>query len=172
MLNRLALLIALLPGLVPQALAFAGQPELTGPTLLLQVGLRIASPAAAGGANVVASAGPPVEPIETSVRVREGETARLSLAWAAPPSSLQRRAPQPPVTMAVELSVRIDGDRAQVQALWIGQTVPMPFSMPLATWVDVTGRGPSNRSDRQVISSTSARPESALILLQVDPLGR
>ncbi len=142
------------------------------PPRMVQVGLRISSPAAAGGAQVVASAGAPVEPIETSARVREGETTRLSLAWSAPPSTQQRRAPPPPVTVAVELSVQMDGDRAQVQAQWIGQNAPMPISMPLGTWFDVTGRSPMNRPDRQVISSSSARPESALVMLRVDPLNR
>jgi hypothetical protein len=68
--------------------------------------------------------------------------------------------------------VQIDGDRAQVQAQWIGQNAPMPISMPVGTWFDVTGRSPMNRQDRQVISSSSARPESALVMLRVDPLSR
>lgn len=160
------------PALAPRkpGPARATNPAGADSTRLLQVGLRVSSPAAASGATVVASAGPPVEPIETKALVREGERVRLSLAWAPPPSSLQRRAPQPPVTIAVELIARVDGPHAQVQAQWIGQSAPMPLSLPLGTWFDVTSRGPAQRTDRQVISSTSARPDAALVMLRVDPV--
>ena len=137
----------------------------------VRLGLRMASPLA-DGATVIASAGAPVEPAETFALAREGESTRLSLTFSPPPSSRQRRAPEPPVTVVLELSARLqDGRQAVVQVHSAHQAAPITLTVPVGTWTDITGRGSWLAGGRQTISSSAARPESAQVMVRVDPAG-
>jgi len=133
----------------------------------LKIGLRMASPLA-DGAVVSASAGAPVEPIQTSAAAREGEPARLSLSFAPPPNSRQRRAPEPPITVTLDITARLQDGQAQVLVQDPERGGSLNLSMPLGTWTDISGRASWLAGGRQTISSSSARPESAQVLVRVD----
>ena len=140
----------------------------TAPTARsLKIGLRMASPLA-DGAVVISSAGTPVEPVQTSVAAREGEPARLSLSFAPPPSSRQRRAPEPPTVVTVDVTAKLDGNQAEVRVQDPVQGGALTLTMPLGTWTDISGRASWLAGGRQTISSSSARPESAQVLVRVD----
>ncbi|NBO77305.1 MAG: hypothetical protein EBV28_09990 [Betaproteobacteria bacterium] len=133
----------------------------------LKIGLRMASPTA-DGAVVVSSAGAPVEPVQTSAMAREGEPARLSLSYAPPPNSRQRRAPEPPVTLTLDISVKLQDGQAQVQVQDALRGGSLSLTMPLGTWTDISGRASWLSGGRQTIASSSARAESAQVLIRVD----
>ncbi len=134
----------------------------------LKIGLRMASPMA-DGAVVTASAGAPVEPVQTSASAREGEPARLSLSFAPPPSSRQRRAPEPPTTVTVDVTARLQDGQAQVLVQDPVRGGSLNLTMPLGTWTDISGRASWLAGGRQTLSSSSARPDSAQVLVRVDP---
>lgn len=134
----------------------------------LRLGLRLAS-ALADGATVVASAGAPVEPVEQFTRAREGQTVRLSVLLPAPPNSRQRRAPEPPMPFTLDLHARLEGNQAIVQVQSPQTGAAATITLPVGRWVDISGRQAWQTGDRQVISSSMARPESAQILIRVDP---
>lgn len=137
----------------------------------LRVGLRVASPLA-DGAEVRSSRGAPIEPTEAHAQTREGDWTRLTLSFSPPPSSRQRRSPEPPSTVVVDLSARLQpGRQALVQIRAPGQGQPVTITLPLGTWTDISGRGSWLASERQTISSGFARPESAQVLIRVDPSG-
>jgi hypothetical protein len=133
----------------------------------LKIGLRMASPMA-DGAVVTSSAGAPVEPVQTAATAREGEPARLSLSYAPPPSSRQRRAPEPPVTLTLDITAKLQDGQAQVQVQDVQRGGSLNLTMPLGTWTDISGRASWLSGGRQTISSSSARPESAQVLIRVD----
>lgn len=137
----------------------------------LRVGLRVASPLA-DGANVVSSSGAPVEPTEVHAQTREGDWTRLTLSFSPPPSTRQRRTPEARSTITIDVSARLqEGRLALVQLQAPGQPQPVTFTLPLRTWTDISGRGSWLAGERQTISSSAARPESAQVLIRVDPGG-
>lgn len=133
----------------------------------VKIGLRMASPLA-DGALVTASAGAPVEPVQTFATAREGEPARLSLSFAPPPSSRQRKAPEPPTVVTVEITARLEGSAADVRVQDPVRGGSLSLKMPLGTWTDISGRASWLSEGRQTISSGSARPQSAQVLVRVD----
>lgn len=133
----------------------------------LKIGLRMASPMA-DGAVVIASAGAPVEPVQTAALAREGEPARLSLSYAPPPNMRQRRAPEPPVTLTLDISAKVQDGQAQVQVQDVLRGGTLNLIMPLGTWTDISGRASWLSGGRQTIASSSARPDSAQVLIRVD----
>ena len=133
----------------------------------LTIGLRLASPLA-DGAVVTSSAGAPVEPVQTSAAAREGEPVRLSVSYAAPPQSRQRRAPEPPTTMTLDITARLQDGQAQVQVVDAVRGGSLSLTMPLGTWTDISGRASWLSGGRQTIASSSARPDSAQVLIRVD----
>lgn len=137
---------------------------------MLKIGLRMASPMA-DGAVVTSSAGAPVEPVQTASNAREGEPARLSLSFAPPPSSRQRRAPEPPTVVTVDVTAQLQGQQAEVLVKDALRGGSLTLTMPLGTWTDISGRASWLAGGRQTISSSSARPESAQVLVRVDKAG-
>jgi hypothetical protein len=133
----------------------------------LTIGLRMASPMA-DGAVVIASAGAPVEPVQTSALAREGEPARLSLSYAPPPNMRQRRAPEPPVTLTLDISAKVQDGQAQVQVQDVLRGSSLSLTMPLGTWTDISGRASWLSGGRQTIASSSARAASAQVLIRID----
>ena len=133
----------------------------------LKIGLRMASPMA-DGAVVISSAGAPVEPVQTEALAREGEPARLSLSYAPPPNTRQRRAPEPPVTLTLDITAKVQDGQAQVQVQDVLRGGSLILTMRLGTWTDISGRASWLSGGRQTIASSSARPESAQVLIRVD----
>lgn len=176
-----AVFVSLKPGegprVLPQVPPFLNLPdgpvaaaparEATPAARTLKIGLRMASPMA-DGAVVTSSAGVPVEPVQTSASAREGEPARLSLSYAPPPSSKQRRAPEPPTTVTLDITAKLQDGQAQVLVQDPARGGSLNLTMPLGTWTDISGRASWLAGGRQTISSSSARPESAQVLVRVD----
>ena len=133
----------------------------------VKLGLRMASPLA-DGATVTASAGAPVEPVQTFANAREGEPARLTLSFAPPPSSRQRKAPEPPTVVSVDITAKLQGQQAEVKVQDAVRGGNLTLTIPLGTWTDISGRASWLADGRQTISSGAARPQSAQVLVRVD----
>lgn len=144
--------------------------EPTAAPRALRLGLRMASPLA-DGATVVSSAGAPVEPIQTLAAGREGERTRLSLTLQPPPSSRQRRAPEPPEVVALDITARVQGQQAEVLVQDPIRGGSLNITLPLGVWTDISGRASWLAGGNQTISSASARPQASQVLIRVESLG-
>lgn len=133
----------------------------------LKIGLRMTS-ALADGAAVRSSLGAPVEPVQTSVTAKEGEPARMSLSFALPPNSRQRKAPEPPTVVTLDITAKLEGNQAEVRVQDPARGGVLTMTIPLGTWTDISGRASWLAGGRQTISSSGARPESAQVLVRVD----
>jgi hypothetical protein len=69
----------------------------------------------------------------------------------------------------VDVTARLQDGQAQVLVQDPVRGGSLNLTMPLGTWTDISGRASWLAGGRQTLSSSSARPDSAQVLVRVDP---